>query len=143
MGEDQKLARTKLDVVYQEVLGEVAYLIGRIEEINERIGQTTASLASAVDALAATAGQLHDLPPHMEQTLRDTMQQTGAALNNQALDQIRAALETTRVQLDQLSLSTARYAQLALVSARKMALIALAVGGASGAGAALLVYLLT
>lgn len=132
--------RKKIDFLYKEVLGEVATITQRIEV--------------ASDELAALALQLQDTKHEFEQSKKemsslpkDTSKEVGQAISahkkdfKQELSQtLQSSLARTQLELDELSISTARYAKIALVSARKMVLVATIVGSLSGAAAAWAIF---
>lgn len=121
MSEDRKPARTKLDFLYQEVLGEVAGLIKRTEQIS-------AQLAASSEQAAKAAKAIDGLP----QRLQSAMETTGRRLNTEGVQATRDTLAATESQLRELAAQSANYARIAHASARKMALIALLVGGGAG-----------
>ena len=55
-------ARSKLDLLYQEVLGEVAEIVTRVEALKEGIPQATAALKSAASAAVEVKTALAQVP---------------------------------------------------------------------------------
>lgn len=118
-------ARTKLDLLYHEVLGEVAGLVDRLEA-------ATQSLDTAQQHMQAMADIQQVLPHQLSRHLSATMEAAAKPLNQQTQHAVQAMLADTHTRLDQLAGDAAQYARIAHLSARRMALIALAVGGAAG-----------
>lgn len=119
-------ARTKLDLLYHEVLGEVAGLVDRLEAT----GQTVVEAQKQLQALA-DAQQI--LPQQLDRQLTATLQTAAKPIHAQFQQAIQAMLDATGARLDRLAQEAAQYARTAHQSARRMAIIALAVGGAAGA----------
>ena len=55
-------ARSKLDLLYQDVLGEVAEIVTRVEALKEGIPQATAALKSAASAAGEVRTALEQVP---------------------------------------------------------------------------------
>jgi hypothetical protein len=128
MSDERSAARTKLDFVYQEVVGEVTGLVTRIEDANKRM----TAVGKKVDAAAAT---IDKLPDHLQAAL----DASGKAIAQDLAQQAREAVQASGSHLAELARQSARYATIAHQSARRMALIALVVGGAAGVMGGLLV----
>lgn len=118
-------ARTKLDLLYHEVLGEVAGLVDRLDSVTQR-------LDTAQQQMQAMADTQQVLPQQLSRHLNDTMEAAAKPINQQTQHAIQAMLADTNSRLDQLTQEAGRYARIAHQSARRMALIALAVGSAAG-----------
>ena len=121
MNDERSAARTKLDFVYQEVVGEVAALVTRIEDANKRLTATSKKL----DAAAASVDRLPD-------RLQSALDASGKVIARDLAQQARDAVQASESNLQELSRQAARYASIAHQSARRMALIALIIGGAAG-----------
>ncbi|WP_237173910.1 hypothetical protein [Paracandidimonas lactea] len=118
-------ARTKLDLLYHEVLGEVAGLVDRLEAATQSL--------DAMQKNMQTMGEAQQvLPQQLSRHLTATMEASAKPISQQAQHAIRAMLGDTGTRLDQLARDAAQYACIAHRSARRMALIALMVGGAAG-----------
>lgn len=118
-------ARTKLDLLYHEVLGEVAGLVDRLESATQNL--------DAVQKQMQTMGEVQQvLPQQLGRHLTATMEAAAKPINQQAQHAIQTMLDDTDSRLNQLSRDAAQYASIAHRSARRMALIALVVGGAAG-----------
>jgi len=118
-------ARTKLDLLYHEVLGEVASLVDRLESAIQSL--------DAVQKQMQTMGEVQQvLPQQLSRHLTATMEAAAKPINQNAHHAIQAMLDDTSTRLDQLSRDAAQYASIAHQSARRMAIIALAVGGTGG-----------
>ncbi|OZI71360.1 hypothetical protein [Bordetella genomosp. 12] len=118
-------ARTKLDLLYHEVLGEVAGLVDRLENVAQR-------LDTAQQQMQAVADTQQVLPQQLSRHLSDTIETAAKPINQQAQHAIQAMLADTHTRLDHLAGQATQYASIAHQSARRMALIAVAVGGAAG-----------
>lgn len=118
-------ARTKLDLLYHDVLGEVAGLVDKLDSITQR-------LDAAQQQMQAMADTQQVLPQQLSRHLSDTMAETAKPIHQQTQHAIQAMLADTHNRLDHLAGEAAQYASIAHQSARRMALIALAVGGAAG-----------
>ncbi|KAA0892485.1 hypothetical protein [Pusillimonas sp. ANT_WB101] len=118
-------ARTKLDLLYHEVLGEVAGLVGRLENATQSL--------DAVQKHMQTMGEVQQvLPEQLSRHLTATIEAAAKPINQHAQHAIQAMLNDTSNRLDQLAGEAAQYASIAHQSARRMALFALLVGGAAG-----------
>ena len=117
--------RSKLDLLYHEVLGEVADLVGRLETVAR-------SLDTAQQQMQAMSEAQQDHPQQLSRHLSATLETAAKPVNQQFQQAIQAMLHDTGTRLDQLSRESAQYARIAHQSARRMALIALAVGGTAG-----------
>jgi len=118
-------ARTKLDLLYHEVLGEVAGLVDRLEAATQSL--------DAMHKHMQTMGEAQQvLPQQLSRHLTATMEASAKPINQQAQHAIQTMLDDTGTRLDQLARDAAQYASIAHRSARRMALIALMVGGAAG-----------
>lgn len=118
-------ARTKLDLLYHEVLGEVAGLVARLESATQSLDAVQKQMQSMGEAQQV-------LPDQLGRQLTATMEAAAKPINQQAQHAIQAMLDSTSNQLNQLSRDAAQYASIAHRSARRMAIIALAVGGTAG-----------
>ena len=132
MIEQRNPTRTKLDFLYQEVLGEVAGLTTRIEQVTATQAATTAQLLEASAQAKATAKVCASLPIALDKQLQATMEHTGRQLNVEAAQATTTALADLQKPLRNLAESSARYAHIAHLSVQKMALIAVVVGAAAG-----------
>ncbi|PLC53942.1 hypothetical protein CR155_10950 [Pollutimonas nitritireducens] len=118
-------ARTKLDLLYHEVLGEVAGLVGRLESATQILDAAQKQMQTMNEAQQA-------LPQQLSRHLTTTIETAAKPINQHAQHAIQTMLDDTSTRLDQLARNAAQYASIALRSARRMALIALVVGGAAG-----------
>ncbi|MFW7341836.1 hypothetical protein V0R37_09830 [Pollutimonas sp. H1-120] len=118
-------ARTKLDLLYHEVLGEVAGLVDRLESATQNL--------DAVQKQMQTMGEVQQvLPQQLSRHLTATMEAAAKPINQHVEHVIQTMLDDTGARLDQLAQNAAKYASIAHQSARRMAIIALIVGGAAG-----------
>jgi len=117
--------RTKLDLLYYDVLGEVASLVDRLES-------TTRSLDAAQKQMRAMADDQQVLPQQLSHHLTAAMEAAAKSINQQSHHVIQTMLDDTSIRLDSLARDAAQYARIAHRSARRMAVIAVVVGGASG-----------
>lgn len=118
-------ARTKLDLLYHDVLGEVAGLVDRLEA-------TAEILATAQTQLQATADAQQVLPQQLARQLATTLEATARPIHQQHEQAIQAMLDGTGTQLDHHIQESAQAARLVQQAARRMTLIAIALGGAAG-----------
>lgn len=118
-------ARTKLDLLYHEVLGEVAGLVDRLESATQSLDAVQKQMQSMGEAQQV-------LPQQLSRHLTSTMEAAAKPINQQAQHAIQTMLDDTGSRLDQLSREAAQYANIAHRSARRMAIIALVVGGTAG-----------
>lgn len=118
-------ARTKLDLLYHDVLGEVAGLVDRLDSVTQR-------LVAAQQQMQAMAETQQVLPQQLSRHLTATMEAAAKPINQQTQHAIQAMLADTDTRLEQLAGEAAQYAHIAHRSARRMTLIALGVGGAAG-----------
>lgn len=118
-------ARTKLDLLYYEVLGEVAGLVDKLENATQTLDTVQKHMQTMADAQQV-------LPDQLSRHLTATMEATAKPINQHTQHAIQAMLNDTSNRLDTLTRDAAQYASIAHQSARRMALIALAVGGAAG-----------
>ncbi|MHB8257637.1 MAG: hypothetical protein ACYDHY_12220 [Acidiferrobacterales bacterium] len=105
--------RSKLDLLYQEVLGEVADIVQRVEALQKGIPQATAALHSAAAAAGAVKTAIEQVPEVIwKQTAAagDDLRQQVAAAGRQILntaaeqgDQIKAGLTAAMAQAAQAS----------------------------------------
>ncbi|CAM5208365.1 hypothetical protein OURE66S_03596 [Oligella ureolytica] len=133
--------RKKLDFLYQEVLGEVAGLIQRIETVNDALAHASKDVSESIDAIHTANKQLSQLPEDAAKAAKTAIHESSDRVKADIVDAVTVSLSEVRLELDQLARNTARYATIALYSARKMALLALVVGAVSGAAAAMVVLL--
>jgi len=117
--------RSKLDLLYHEVLGEVAGLVDRLEAV-------TRTLDVAQQQMQSMSETQQMLPQQLSRHLSATLETAAKPVNQQLQQAIQVMLNDTGTRLDQLSQESAQYARIAHQSARRMAIIALAVGGAAG-----------
>lgn len=118
-------ARTKLDLLYHDVLGEVASLVDRLEAIST-------SLDAAQQQIQAVADSQQVLPQQLSRHLATTLDATIKPTHQQHQRAIQAMLDATGTQLDHLVQEAAQWARITHQSARRMALIAVVIGGAAG-----------
>lgn len=135
MSDDLTSARSKLDFLYQDVLGEVAGLVARLEKAGHQLDSTRQriELAQALITQASTqtdaaAKFIGEVPARVSQRIQEG---TGGIAEATAKT-VDATLAGTRSQLDVIARESAGYARMAHASARRMALIAVLVGGLSG-----------
>jgi len=131
--------RKKLDFLYQEVLGEVAGITQRIESASDQLADSSQALGQNITTLLQTEAQLQKLPKDAQNAVEQAIIQSSKIMQETLSDSLHSGLAKTTLELDQLSKNAARYATIALQSARKMALAAVVIGAASGACAALIV----
>ena len=84
-------ARSKLDLLYQEVLGEVAEVVTRVEALQSGIPEATAALESA----AGAAGEVKDAVAQVPEVILKQTALAGAELRGQVLQagtQVGAAI---------------------------------------------------
>ena len=125
MADELNPARTKLDFLYREVLGEVAGLVDRLEATGQAVVEAQKQLQASADAQQI-------LPQQLGRHLTATLQTAAKPIHAQSQQAIQAMLDATGTRLDHLAQESAQYARIAHQSARRMAFIALAVGGAAG-----------
>lgn len=121
MADDPNPTRTKLDFLYQEVLGEVGELVTRIEQVNQQNQSLAARLEDSNQAIANAPAEV-----------RKAIETSGKALASTLTAICEEALSDVQAQLRALAKDAATYAAIAHQSARKMAFIALIVGGTAG-----------
>ncbi|MCX5564305.1 hypothetical protein [Alcaligenes phenolicus] len=117
--------RSKLDLLYHEVLGEVAGLVDRLET-------ATRTLDTAQQQMQSMSEAQQMLPQQLGRHLSATLEAAAKPVNLQLQQSLQSMLSDTGTRLDQLSRESAQYARIAHQSARRMALIALVVGGTAG-----------
>ena len=117
--------RSKLDLLYHEVLGEVASLVDRLETV-------TRTLDTAQQQMQSMSEAQQMLPQQLGRHLSATLEAAAKPVNLQLQQSLQSMLSDTGTHLDQLSRESAQYARIAHQSARRMALIALVVGGTAG-----------
>lgn len=132
MIEERNPTRTKLDFLYQEVLGEVAGLTTRIEQVTATQATTARQLLEATAQAEAMVKACASLPIALDKQLQATMEHTGRQINAETAQATTTALADLQKPLRSLAESSARYAHIAHLSVRKMALIAVVVGAAAG-----------
>ncbi len=118
-------ARTKLDLLYHDVLGEVASLVDRLEAVS-------ASLDAAQQQIQAVADTQQILPQQLARHLATTLEATARPIHLQHRQAIQAMLDATGTRLDRLAQEAAQCARVTHQAARRMALIAVVVGGTAG-----------
>lgn len=131
---EEKTARTKLDLLYQETLGDVARLIERTERVNDKLRETATALLAGIEAFSAANAQLQALPEDLANTLGAVLDRAGMDLTDQVVHNVQSSLSPIRAELKLISADTSRYARFAHISARKMTILALVVGTSAGAG---------
>src|SRR5690606_12719388 len=117
--------RSKLDLLYHDVLGEVAGLVDRLEAV-------TRNLDAAQQQRRSMSETQQRRPQQLSRRLSASLETAAKAGNQQFQQASQARRNDTGTRLDQLSRESAQYARIAHQSARRMAIIALAVGGAAG-----------
>src|SRR5690606_16106059 len=110
-------ARTKLDLLYHDVLGEVASLVDRLETIST-------NLDAAQQQIQAVADTQQVLPQQLSRHLTTTLEATAKPIHEQHRQAIQAMLDATSTQLDHLTQEAAQCARITHHAARRMALIA-------------------
>lgn len=133
MSDTQSTPRSKLDLIYQEVLGETATLIQKLETVNSAQGDTAVALVKGIDALAETVKQLDQLPPDTAKALSLAMVDTGKKLNADLVDSFKVILSEHRVVLDQVGRNMAAQSAASARASKMNALTAMLVGFASSA----------
>lgn len=118
-------ARTKLDLLYHEVLGEVASLVDRLETVSQ-------SLDAAQQQVQAVADTQQVLPQQLARQLTTTLEATAKPIHQQHQQAIQAMLDVTDTRLDHLAQEAAQCARITHRAARHMALIAVVIGGVAG-----------
>ena len=118
-------ARTKLDLLYREVLGEVASLVDRLEAIGHSQDQAQPHIQALTEAL-----QL--LPQQLDRHLAATLREVATPLHEQSQYAMQAMLDATGVRLMHLAEESAQCARIARQAVRRMTIIAMVIGGASG-----------
>lgn len=118
-------ARTKLDLLYHEVLGEVASLVDRLETVSTR-------LDAAQQQIQTVADNQQVLPQQLARHLATTLEATAKPIHQQHQQAIQAMLDVTDTRLDHLAQEAAQCAHITHHAARRMALIAVVIGGAAG-----------
>ncbi|WP_321387121.1 hypothetical protein [Alcaligenes phenolicus] len=132
---EEKIARNKLDLLFQETLGDVAGLIERTERINDKQREIATALVAGIEAFSASNKQLQDLPEDLANTLGAVLNRASIDLTDQVVHNVQGSLSPIRAELKLISADTARYAKFAHISARKMAILALVIGASAGVGA--------
>lgn len=125
MADERNPARTKLDFLYREVLGEVGGLVDRLEAVST-------SLDAAQQQIQTVADTQQVLPQQLARHLATTLEATAKPIHQQHQQAIQAMLDATSTQLDHLTQEAVQCAHITHQSARRMALIAVVVGGAAG-----------
>jgi hypothetical protein len=118
-------ARTKLDLLYHEVLGEVASLVDRLEAVST-------SLDAAQQQIQTVADTQQILPQQRARQLTNTLEAAAKPIHQRHQQAIQAMLDATGTRLDHLAQEAAHCARITHQSARRMALIAVVIGGAAG-----------
>lgn len=118
-------ARTKLDLLYHEVLGEVAGLVDRLEN-------ATRSLDAVQKQMQTMADTQQILPQQLSRHLTATIDAAAKPMSQHTQQTLQTMLSSTDTRLDHLARDAAQYASIAHRSARRMTRIALIVGGAAG-----------
>ncbi len=125
MADERSPARTKLDFLYREVLGEVAGLVDRLETVSQ-------SLDAAQQQIQTVADTQQVLPQQLARHLATTLEATANPIHQQHQQAIQAMLDATGTRLDHLTQETAQCARITHHAGRRMTLIAVVIGGASG-----------
>lgn len=125
MADERNPARTKLDFLYREVLGEVAGLVDRLETVSTR-------LDTAQQQIQAVADTQQVLPQQLARQLTTSLEATAKPIHQQHQQAIQAMLDATSVRLDHLTQEAAQCARITHQSARRMAFIAVVIGGVAG-----------
>src|SRR5690606_19498687 len=110
--------RSKLDLLYHEVLGEVAGLVDRLETV-------TRTLDTAQQQMQAMSETQQMLPQQLSRHLSTTLDAAAKPVNLRLQRSLQSRLSDTGTRRDQLSRESAQRARIAHPSARRMALIAL------------------
>lgn len=131
MSDTQSTPRSKLDLIYQEVLGEAATLIQKLETVNSAQGDAAVALVKGIDALAETVKQLDQLPSDTATVLSLAMVDTGKKLNADLVDAFKVVLSEHRVVLDQIGRNMAMQSAASARASKINALTALLAGFAS------------
>ncbi|WP_298016091.1 hypothetical protein [uncultured Castellaniella sp.] len=118
-------ARTKLDLLYHDVLGEVASLVDRLETVST-------SLDAAQQQIQAVADTQQVLPQQLVRHLTTSLEATAKPIHQQHQQAIQAMLDATGTRLDHLALEAAQCARITHHAARRMTVIAVIIGGAAG-----------
>ena len=134
MADERNPARTKLDFLYREVLGEVGGLVDRLEVVNQ-------SLDVAQQQIQAVADTQQVLPQQLARHLTTSLEATVKPIHQQHQQAIQAMLDTTDTRLDRLTQEAAQCARITHHAARRMAFVAVVIGGAAGVLGGLLVGL--
>jgi hypothetical protein len=124
-------ARTKLDLLYHDVLGEVAGLVDRLETISQNLNTAQQQTQAAADAQQV-------LPQQLARQLAATLEATAKPIHQQHEQAIQAMLDGARTQLDHHTQQSAQTAKVIQRAARRMTLIAIALGGVAGVPGGLL-----
>ncbi|GAA0228965.1 hypothetical protein GCM10009125_17450 [Castellaniella daejeonensis] len=125
MADERNPARTKLDFLYREVLGEVAGLVDRLETVST-------NLDTAQQQIQTVADTQQVLPQQLARQLTATLDATAKPIHQQHQQAIQAMLDATNTRLDRLAQEAAQCARITHRAARRMTLIAVVIGGASG-----------
>ena len=101
-------------------------------DLVDRLETITRNLDTAQQQMQSMSETQQMLPQQLSRHLRTTLETTAKPVNQQLQQAIQAMLNDTGTRLDHLSQESVKYACIAHQSARRMAIIALAVGGAAG-----------
>jgi len=118
-------ARTKLDLLYHDVLGEVVSLVDRLETVST-------GLDAAQQQIQVVADTQQVLPQQLARHLATTLEATARPIHLQHRQAIQAMLDATGTRLDRLAQEAAQCAHITNRAARRMAFIAVGIGGAAG-----------
>ncbi len=118
-------ARTKLDLLYREVLGEVASLVDRLEAIGHSQDQAQPHIQALTEAL-------HLLPQQLDRHLAATLREVATPIHEQSQHAMQAMLDATGTRLTHLAEESAQCARITRQAARRMTVLAMVIGGASG-----------
>ncbi|WP_323000525.1 hypothetical protein [Denitromonas sp.] len=99
--------RTKLDIIYQEVLGEVSELVGRVEAATERLAEASELAGRAGER---SAEQIHQVTAAAAAKLKAELEHVGDRL----LKQVETVAEEAGAAASVVHRSARRFATLAL-----------------------------
>lgn len=100
--------RTKLDIIYQEVLGEVSDLVGRLEVVSERLAEASDQCGRAGER---SAEQIHQVTGAAASKLRVELDHAGDRL----LSRVEKAADEAGRAAAVVHRSAQRFATLALI----------------------------
>ena len=100
--------RTKLDIIYQEVLGEVSELVGRLEAVSERLTEASEQAGRAGER---SAEQIHQVTAAAAAKLKAELDHAGDKL----LSRVETVMQEASAAAAVVNRSARRFATLALV----------------------------